>query len=84
MEYFGLTALLVAPMSFSSFVLADLSKVIGPLLFPCMMAYVVSILMISPPVILLVLVDIFSPCSPVESVGLHGRVVRQSRWTYVC
>jgi hypothetical protein len=38
-------------------------------------------LMISPPVILLALVDIFSPCSPVESIGLRGRVVRQSCWT---
>jgi hypothetical protein len=48
MEYFGLTALSVAPVSFSLFVLVDLLKIIGPLLFPYMTTSDVPILMVSP------------------------------------
>jgi hypothetical protein len=81
MEYFRLTALLVALVSFSSFILADLPKNMGPSLFPYMTIYVVPILLISPHVILSTFVDIFSLCSPVEPVGLCGQVVQQSRWT---
>jgi hypothetical protein len=58
--------LMVALMSISSFVLADLTKIIGPSLLPCATTSVVPILMTSPLVVLLALVakivDIFSLC----------------------
>jgi hypothetical protein len=59
MEYFRSTAFLVAPMYFLSSVLADLPKLIGPSLFPCMTTSVVHILMMSLFVVILLRVDIF-------------------------
>jgi hypothetical protein len=57
MEYFG-SAILLAVVSSSSPILADLPKMIGPSLFPCMTTFVVPILMMAPFVILLVVVGI--------------------------
>jgi ABC-type methionine transport system permease subunit len=60
MEYFG-SAVLMAVVSSSLPVLADLPKIIDPSLFSCMTAFVVSILMMFPFVVLLVVVGI-CPC----------------------
>jgi hypothetical protein len=79
MEYFG-SAVLLTIVSTFLLVSADSPKIIGPLLFSCMMTSVVPILMTSPFVVLLEVVAI---CPPAGLVGLCGRVVRQSRWTYV-
>jgi hypothetical protein len=57
MEYFGSVVLLAVISSFSP-ILADLPKIIGPSLFPCMTASVVPILMMSPFVVLLVAIGI--------------------------
>jgi hypothetical protein len=62
MEYSGSEAFLVAPMSFPSSVLTDLPKIINLSLFPCMSTSVVPILMMSPFVVILVHLDIFSLC----------------------
>jgi hypothetical protein len=59
MEYFGSTILLAA-VTFSLLVLADLPKIIGHSLFPCMMTSDVPILIMSPFVVLLAAVDICS------------------------
>jgi hypothetical protein len=59
-----------ARVYFPSPVLADLPKIIDPPLFPCMMTYGVPIFMVSPFVVLLALVGIFSPCPPAGLVGL--------------
>jgi hypothetical protein len=61
--------------------LVDLPKIIGPSLFPCMTTSVVPIFMISPFVVLLALVGIFSPCPPAGLVGLYGQVVWHPCWT---
>jgi hypothetical protein len=82
MEYFGSDVLLVAPMSFFSFVLTNLPKIICPSLLPYMMTSTVSILITSPLVVLLALVativDNFSLCPPAGLVGLCARAFRQS------
>jgi hypothetical protein len=57
MEYFG-SAVLMAAMSSSLPVLADLPKIIGPSLFSCMTTSVVPILMMSSFVVHLVVVGI--------------------------
>jgi hypothetical protein len=57
MEYFGSATLLAVMSSFST-VLDDLQKIIGPSLFSCMTTSVVPILMTSPFVVLLEVVDI--------------------------
>jgi hypothetical protein len=57
MDYFRSTALLVALVSSSLPILADLPKIIGPSLFPCMTTSVVPIFMMSPFVVLLVDVE---------------------------
>jgi hypothetical protein len=62
MEYFGSIVLLVGIMSFPLSSLVDLPKIISPSLFPCMTISVMPILMISPFIFLLALVDNFSPC----------------------
>jgi hypothetical protein len=47
MKYFG-SAILLEVVSSSLPVLADLPKIIGPSLFPCMTTYAMPILMMSP------------------------------------
>jgi hypothetical protein len=72
MEYFGSVALLVVV---SSPVLADLPKIIGPSLFPCMMTFVVPIFDDVPFCLPL------NSCRympPVGLVDLCGRIVQQS------
>jgi hypothetical protein len=78
MEYIGSAALLVALVSSSLPVLVDLPKIIGPSLFPCMTTSVMPILMMSPFVVLLVVVDISSLCLPAGLVSIYISVVRQS------
>jgi hypothetical protein len=57
MKYFG-SAVLMAAMSPSLLVLADLPKIMGPSLFSCMTTFVIPISMISLFVVLLVAVGI--------------------------
>lgn len=79
MEYFGSYVFLVAPMSFSSFVLVDLPKIIGPSFLSCMTTSIMPILMTSPFVILLAFCigsyncRHFLPVTPAWLVGLCGR-----------
>jgi hypothetical protein len=62
MEYFGSAILLATPVSSSSPVLGDLSKIIDPSLFPYITTSVVPILMMSLFVVLLVPADLSSLC----------------------
>jgi hypothetical protein len=71
MEYFRSVVLLVVPVSSSLPALADLPKIIGPSLFPCMTTYFVPILMMSSFVVLLVDVDISSIC-PLPDWSAYG------------
>jgi hypothetical protein len=57
MEYFG-SVVLMAVVSFYLLVLADLPKIIGPSLFPCITTPAIPILMMSLFVVLLAAVDI--------------------------
>jgi hypothetical protein len=59
MEYFG-SAILMAVVSPSLLVLADLPKIIDPSLFPCITTSIVPILMMSLFIVLLVAVGICS------------------------
>jgi hypothetical protein len=72
MEYLGSAVLVVATLSFSLLILANLSKVIDPSLLPLIMTFVVPILMMSPVIVLFPVLELwlilqmweFSPYAP--------------------